>query len=78
MWLFKDWKLPSLLSLCSKDGSQFFQAHNLHLASQHVALLLVMPFVFELGGNPMSNERGFSFLWISLSFAMPSKKWVHF
>lgn len=59
---FIDSKLPKLTSLCSKDGSLFFKAHNLHLDSQHTALLLVMPFVFELGGNPMSNERGFSFL----------------
>lgn len=63
----------TLYLLCSKDGKLFWKAHNLCLVSQHIALLLGMPFVFGLGGNPMSNERGFSFSWISLSFALPSK-----
>lgn len=77
MKLFMDSKLPrSPVSYYAQDGSLFLKGHNILLVSQHI-VLLVMPFVFELGVNPMSNEKGFSFSWISLSLATPSKKWGH-
>lgn len=60
-----------------QKGCLFLITHTIPPACQHAALLLGMPFESELGRSPMSNEKGFSLSWISLSLTTSSKKWGH-